>query len=321
MRLVGLIAITVVVLAGTGKVRCAELPNTVATVNGVVLTEADLAEEIKKILPTETSFHSGVNPERMKTIRAKARSALIDMELQYQDALAKGQKLSDAELDAEIDKLKERFRAKGSFEKLIASAGFTEASFRRFVERKILADRFKTQVVDQKAQVTDAQVKEFYETNKARYFKPAEFRASQILLKVDPASTEEEKAKVREKAEVILKKLRAGADFAEMAEKESNDRSSLNGGDIGSFHAGETVAEFEAALKTLKVGELSELVETLYGYHIIKLTDRREPRQLTYEEMREKIKAQLTNQEKDRLFKQWMDELRTKAKISYPEEG
>jgi parvulin-like peptidyl-prolyl isomerase len=322
MRLAGLIAIAVVVLAtNVGKVNGGEAPKAVATVNGVALTEADLAEEVNKILPTESSFHSGVTPERMKAIRAKARVALVEMELQYQDALTKGQKLGDAELDAEIDKIKERFKAKGSFDKLIASAGFTESSFRRFVERRILSERFKVRMVDEKAQVAEAQVKEFYETNKARYFKPVEFRASHILLKVDPASTEEQKAKIREKADTILKQLRGGAVFAEIAEKESNDRSSINGGDIGSFHGGETVPEFEKALEALKVGEMSDVVETLYGFHIIKLTDRKEPRQLSYEEMKEKIRAQLTDTEKDRLFKKWMDELRAKAKISYPEEG
>lgn len=322
MRFLVVVAAAVLFLSGMGgNVRGAELPKVVATVNGFNLTEADLAEEIKKILPTESSFHGGVAPDRMKIIRSKAMAALVEIELQYQDALAKGQKLRDDDLDTEIDKLKDKFRSKGDFKKLIAAAGFTESSFRRFVERNILAPKMKLQMVDQKVVMTEPMLKEYYETNKARYFKPAEFRVSQILLKVDPSMTDEQKGKIREKADTILKQLKEGADFAELAEKESNDLSSIKGGDIGSFHVGEAVPEFEEAAKSLKVGEISGVFETIYGFHIIKLTDRKDPRQLTYEEIKEKLKVQLTEKEKDRLFKQWMEELKAKAKISYTEEG
>jgi parvulin-like peptidyl-prolyl isomerase len=322
MRSWVLVVVAFVFFLGKGAdVRGAEVVKVVATVNAVGLTEADLAEEIKKILPTESSFHGGVDQNRMKTIRSKALGVLVEKELQYQDALAKGMKLSDAELNAEIGKIRDKFKTKGDFVRLIEAAGFTEDSFKRFVERKILADRIKAQMVDQQVQLTEAQLKEYYETNKARYFKPAEFRVSHILLKVDPASTSEQRAQIREKAEAVLKQLKKGADFAELAQKESNDISSIKGGDIGSFHTGETVPEFEEAVKNLKVGEMSGVVETMYGFHIIKLTDKKEPRQLQYEEMKEKIKAQLTEKEKDRLFNQWMETLRAKAKISYQLEG
>ena len=128
MRFLSVVAAVVFLTGMVGNVRGADLPKIVATVNGVDLTEADLAEEIKNILPTESSFHGGVAPDKMKTIRAKAMAALLEIELQYQDALAKGQKLSDDDLDAEIGKLREKFRSKGDFTKLIAAAGFTIAS-------------------------------------------------------------------------------------------------------------------------------------------------------------------------------------------------
>lgn len=298
-----------------------EVGKPVAVVNGVELTEADLSEEISRILPLETSFHSGVSPEKMKTIRSKAITALVEKELQYQDALAKGLKLTDEELDKEIGKIKERFKAKGDFNKLVAQSGFTEASFRRFVERKILADKVTAQTVDQMVRVTDEMVRAYYETNKSRYFKPAEFRASHILIKVDPSSSQAEKDKRKEVAETVLKKLREGADFAEVASKESEDLSSIKGGDLGTFHSGETLPEFEEAVKTLKQGDISGIVETIYGFHIIKLVDRKEPRQLQFDEVKEKIKLLLADKERERLFSLWMERLKANAKILRSEEG
>ena len=309
------------VLGAYGAAHSADVVKPVAVVNGVELSEADLSEEISRILPLETNFHGGVSAEKIKSIRSKAVAALVEKELQYQDALAKGLKLPDAELDKEIGKLREKFKARGDFNKLIEQSGFTEASFRRFVERKILADKIKVRTVDQMIRVTDEMAKEFYEANKAKYFKPEEFRASQILIKVDPSANLEEKAKRKEFAETVLKKLREGADFAQMAAKESEDLSSIKGGDLGSFHAGETLPEFEEAVKVLKMGGISGLVETIYGFHIIKLVDRKEPRQLQFADVKEKIKAQLEEKERERLYNQWMERLKANAKILRPEEG
>ncbi len=291
----------------------------VAIVNGVELSVADLNQEVQRILPTETSFHSGVSAEKMKVVEAKALAELVDKELQYQDGLAKGLKLSKQELAEELDKLARNFASKAEFTKAQQSAGFTEKTMASFVERNIVAEKVTRREVDEKIRVTDEIAKTYYEKNRARFVKPEEFRASQIMVKVDPAATVEEKGKLKERAEQILKKLKAGADFATLAAAESDDASRVKGGDLGYFHAGRTIPEFESTVKTLKVGEVSGVVDTIYGFHIIKLTEKKEPRQLSFEEMKEKLKAQLSAEERSRLAGEWMAGLKAKAKIVYPE--
>jgi len=291
----------------------------VAIVNGVELSVADLNQEVQKILPSETTFHSGVSAEKMKVVEAKALAALVDKELQYQDGLAKGLKLSKQELAEELDKLAKNFSSKAEFTKAQQGAGFTEKTMASFVERNIVAEKISLREVDEKIRITDEILKAYYEKNRARFFKPEEFRASQIMVKVDPAATAEEKGKLKERAAQILKKLKAGADFATLAAAESDDASRIKGGDLGYFHVGRTIPEFEATVKTLKVGEVSGVVETIYGFHIIKLTEKKEPRQLSFEEMKDKLKGQLSAEERSRLSGEWMAGLKAKAKIVYPE--
>ncbi len=291
----------------------------VVTVNGVDLSAADLNQELQRILPTETSFHSGVSAEKKKDLEAKALAVLVDKELQYQDGLAKGLKLSKQELAEELDKLARNFSSKAEFAKALQGAGFTEKTIASFVERNIVAEKITHREVDEKIMITDEIIKAYYEKNRARFFKPEEFRASQIMVKVDPAATAEEKGKLKERAEQILKKLKEGADFAALAAAESDDASRIKGGDLGYFHLGRTIPEFEATVKTLKVGEVSGVVDTIYGFHIIKLTEKKEPRQLSFEEMKDKLKGQLSAEERSRLHGEWMAGLKAKAKIVYPE--
>ena len=303
------------------QISCAQQENrVVAVVNGSPLTAADLNQEILKILPENKTFHGNLSDEKIARIRAEAMQKLLESELQSQDAIARGMKLGAAELNAEIDKLSAPFKTKKEFLAAIAGSGFSEKEFSRFVERNVLSQRISAAEVDDRAKVTDVAVKEYYDTNRASYKKPQEYRASQILIKVDPAASPEERATARARADGILKRVRQGGDFADIAAAESNDMSRIKGGDLGYFHAGQTVPEFDDALAKMKVGETSGIVESMYGFHIIRLTEKKEPRQIPFEEVRSKISAELIEREKKRLTDLWMSGLKTKAVITYPGE-
>ena len=112
--------------------------------------------------------------------------------------------------------------------------------------------------------------------------------------------------------------MKDGAIFADIAAQESDDMTRIKGGDMGNFHAGQTESEFDAALTKMKVGEISDLVETIYGYHIIHLVEKKMPRQLPFEEVSSKIKTELLLNEKKRLSDAWLSSLEKKAVISYP---
>ncbi|HEY3306888.1 MAG TPA: peptidylprolyl isomerase [Desulfuromonadaceae bacterium] len=290
----------------------------VAIVNGIQLKKADLNQEYWKLLPQNRNYHGNVSDEKTEKLRAEALQKLVLTELQYQDALAKGMKLGESELTAEIEKLSRNYKEKEGFEAAIAGSGFDLKSFARFVERTVLAERISIAEIDNQAVVPDAMVKSYYEQNGSHYSKPREYRASHILIKFDPAANDEERARARSRAEAILKKVRDGGIFADIAAQESDDLTRIKGGDMGYFHAGQTESEFDAALAKMKVGEISDLVETIYGYHIIQLVEKKLPRQLPFEEVSKKIKNELLNNEKKRLSDLWLSNLKNKAVISYP---
>ena len=292
----------------------------VAVVDGVNLSKADLDQEIGIIMPMNQSFHGKLSDEKMKKIRAEALKNLVDSELRAQDAHSKGIKIPPAVIDEELNKMSQKFKSKDDFVSAYKASGFTEKSLLRIIERRLLAEKIRLAEVDGKVSVTPEKVKNYYNANVSRYSKPEEFRASHILIKVDPASTAEQRLALRARAEALLKRINNGERFEEVASNESDDLSKIKGGDLGSFHLGQTVAEFEEALVKMKVGETSKVIETIYGYHIIHLTDRRPPRQVPFDEIQDKIRKDLVESEKKQLLESWMNGLYKKAKITYPGE-
>lgn len=292
--------------------------NIAATVNGTPIYEVEVQQEVLAVLPTSMGFHGKMSPEKTAELRKEALQRLVDLELKYQDAAAKKIALPKEEREQAIQKAEKRFKNEADLEKAIKSAGFTREQYEKFIERPLVAKLLTKMEVDDKIKVTDDMVKNYYDTNKKRYNKPKQYRASHILCKIDPSLNSEDKKKVRIRAEAILKKIKDGADFGDVASKESDDMTFIKGGDLGYFHAGQTLEELEKQLDLLKVGEMSGIIESLYGLHIVKLTDMRPARQLNFDEIKEKIKKELIESEKKHYFEQWFSGVTKKANISYP---
>ena len=290
----------------------------VAVVNGAELSEAELNQEVNILMPMNQPFHGKISDEKMSKITSDALKILVDTELSAQDAVAKGMKMPASIAEEEIAKMVVKLKTKDNLVIAYKNAGFSEKSFNRVIERKYLAEMNRIAEVDNAVTVTAEKVKFYYTSNIAKYSKPEEYRASHILVKVDPSSNKEERDALKARAEKFLKRINNGENFADVASNESDDPSRVKGGDLGYFHSGQTVPEFEEAIIKLKVGEISSLVETLYGYHIIRLTEKRAPRLVPFDEIQEKLTKDLVDSEKKRLSEKWMERLYKNAKIVYP---
>lgn len=154
----------------------------------------------------------------------------------------------------------------------------------------------------------DALAKERYETNKASYVLPDAIRVAHILLKVDPETPESSDGAVRAKAEKLLAEIREGGDFRALAEKHSADPGSAKrGGELpGWAEKGKLVGPFEEAAYALKPGELSGPVRTRFGYHIIKLLEKRPARQLPFDEVKDQLVKALHNEFLTAKRAEWM---------------
>ena len=163
--------------------------------------------------------------------------------------------------------------------------------------------------------MTEDEKKQEYETNKDKLNVPDEVKASHILIKVGEKATAEEKQKAKEKIDALRTRAMSGEDFAKLAKENSEDASSSNGGDLGYFKKGDMVKPFEDTAFGLEKDQISPVIETQFGYHVIKVTDKKAAHSLKYEEVSEDIAKFLLNKHKRDEVNKTVDALRKNAKI------
>jgi peptidyl-prolyl cis-trans isomerase C len=162
------------------------------------------------------------------------------------------------------------------------------------IKDNYIAIEYLKKEVTNKVEVSEEDIKSYYESHKDEFKTPEMVRSRHILIKTDPSASDNDKKKAREKAEDILKKIKAGEDFAKLASDVSDDTGSKpKGGELGFFPKGRMVKSFEDAAFSLKPGEVSGIVETQFGYHIIKVEEKKEPGMEPFDTAKEKIKQKL----------------------------
>ncbi len=181
----------------------------------------------------------------------------------------------------------------------------------------ILAQELIRRQIIGKTEINDAEARKYYQENKAQFSQPERIKARHILIAVeDPASADSKKA-AREKAEKILARVRAGEDFAELAKKYSDDPGSREkGGDLGFFSRGQMIEPFEKAAFSLKVGEIAGLVESPFGYHIIKLEERQPAQTTPYEKVKEQVREKALEAKRESVLEAYLQQLRKKYPVS-----
>jgi len=179
----------------------------------------------------------------------------------------------------------------------------------------ILAQEYVMKEIEKKINVTDAEVKAYFEKNKAEFSEPESVKASHILVKVPQDADEKAWKDAEAKIKDIKKKLDGGADFAKLAQEMSDDPGSkAKGGDLGFFSKGRMVPEFEAAAFALKPGEVSQPVKTPFGYHLIKVVEKKDAHEKSFDEVKDQVKQNLLNQKR----REALDAMLLNLKKQYP---
>lgn len=285
----------------------------IAEIDGVPITNFELSRQIDKVLPFRVNYHGKISDEKKEQIETEAMENLIERAYKIRFAISSNVKISDSEIDNRIIKAKTKFKTEEEFVKAVGEE--TVKGLKESIQRSMLALKVEKEFIDSKVNVSDKEVKNFYDNNKQMYLKPQQFRASDILIKVDPASTKDVRDELRKKAESLMVQAKAGDNFYNLAYYNSEDKTKFVGGDIGLFHEGQAEKPLEDALKKLEVGGISDVVESLHGFHILKLTELHPPRQLTLDEVSQKIKSMLEKKQRDTLYQEWMENLKATYKI------
>ena len=282
----------------------AEEGGIIAKVNGSAITIRDLESEIDRLLP-RVSYHGSVSKEAREELREQALDKLVDRELQYQDALAKGLKPDAGLVKQRMSNMRGQFQSKKEYQKALEEAGLTEGRLRLQVEKDVLVNQHIERTVTGPSRMSDEDLKEYYTRN------PEKFRQPETVH-VRIFSAKEEK-----KARDAHARITGGEAFGNVAGRMSEDNYRIKGGDIGSIHRGRLLPELEDAAFSLKQGEVSAVIKAESMWYILKVEGSSPARQLTFDEVKDKLRKELEAKRAKEITNTWMAELKSKAKIEF----
>ena len=291
----------------------ASLPDPVARVNGIAIPAADLQKALNAFSKSPSAAQ--VPPGKEKEVQQFLLNQMLNGELMYQVAQKTPVKDLDKQINDALAKLETRFKTKDDYKKGLQEQGLTEKDLRELIRRNVVIENHVEHVIVPAQKVTDAEVQEFYNKNPETFTQPEQVRASHILLTVDAKATDADKKKAKAKADELLKKLKAGADFAKLAQDNSGCPSSKQGGDLGYFGKGQMVKPFEETAFGLKPGEVSGVVETQFGYHIIKLVEKKAASKIAFNDVKAKIADSLKRKKVTEAINATLEDAKKKAKI------
>lgn len=290
----------------------AQLPAVLARVNGEAIEKWEFENALKGV---EARAGGPVPPDRRDEVLREMLDQLIAYHVLAQESVARRLDVSDAELDAGIAQIKRNFPSEDAFTQGLAQQGLTLDQFRKQTRVQMQVKKVIDAEVAPKISVTDADVDAFYQQNLERFKQAESAHVSHILVALPPNATPAQKAAAKATAAQALKKIRGGGDFGTVARETSNDSSAQNGGDLGFVPRGQTVPAFEQAAFALQPGAVSGIVETQFGYHVIKLHEKRAARTASLPEAAPQIKQFLTQQQQEQKLQQFVAAAKAKAKI------
>lgn len=197
------------------------------------------------------------------------------------------------QLDEAFEELKAQYGSEEAFKQAMETYNVTEEDIKKDMESDLLLEN----VLKKQVKVTEEEMKTYFEENQSQFDESDQVKASHILVE-----TEKE-------AKDLIKQLNDGADFAELAKKHSKDTgSAIEGGSLGFFGKGEMTASFEQVAFSLEVGKISEPVESEYGFHVIKVEEKKEGKKATFENSKKDVEDILVNQKLQTEYTTWLDE-------------
>jgi peptidyl-prolyl cis-trans isomerase C len=288
----------------------------VARVNGTAVMRSEFERNLAFVLqsggePGEESEAAAATGE----MKGQVLDRLIDEELLHQEARARNLLASPEAVAAEIDQARAQFAAPEEFAAALAQSRLTEAGLGTLIARNLSIQNLVEKGIAAAVAVTDAEVHEFYAGNAESFAIPEQARARHILVQAEETDDEAARKAKRAKADGLLAQLAGGAGFEELARTSSDCPSAPEGGDLGYFERGQMPPAFDEAVFALKPGAVSGVVETEYGFHIIKLEEIKPAGAVSEEEAAAQIREFLSAQKTEAAVEALVKRLRDAATI------
>lgn len=287
--------------------------NAVARVNGRPILRRDFEAAVQLQFRGRRAGQDGLRD--LQAVRERVLERLIENELLYQKASKADAAVPEDEIEAEFKKMRDGFPSASEFADVLKETGVTEAELKAQLRRTLIVTRFVDREVLAGLEVTDEEVRRYYDQNPAEMVRPAAVPLSQIMVRVRPAAPQAERAAARQKIEAILKEVRGGEDFAQLARRHSEGPEAKAGGDAGLLIEGKGPPAIERVAFSLEPGVVSDVIESRLGLHLIKVGPKRPEGPIPFEDAREAIRARLLARGREARIRAYVDRLKEQARV------
>ena len=291
-----------------------------AIVNDEIITLNEVNREAQAVI-RDKEKKSALDAAELGRIRRAVLDNLVEKKLVQQKIKELNIKIGEEELRQAIEDVK---RQNGLTQETLVQAlsaqGLTLEQYQTQLQGQLEKLKLISMEVRSKIQVGESEMREYYEANRAKYSEEETFRARHIFFRTSEKAPAEDVKRAMSTALMVLAEARNGKDFVELAKTYSEDPAARkDGGDLGRFKKGDMQPELEQAIMAMKPGEVSELISTPRGFHLIKLEERTSGKMKPFESVKEEIEETLYRKKSEERFSQWAKELRSKASVELKE--
>lgn len=291
----------------------ADLPNVVARVNSREITRDELERAVRS---AEIQAGQALPSQLRDHVYRSVLDRLVSFHLLVQESEALNISIDPSSIDAQLDEIRSNFPSEEAFETQLDDWNTNLATLHDEARRDLLVQGVLATKALGNVDVAAETVREFYDQHAEQFTEGGGVQARHILIGLSPTAADSTRVEARDRAEALLQKITNGTNFAELARAHSEDPGSAGrGGDLGVVIKGQTEPQFEAALFRLEPGEVSGIIETTFGFHIIQMVERQETRVLEFAEASVQIREFLLQQERQARVSTFIEELRTKSEI------
>jgi peptidyl-prolyl cis-trans isomerase C len=300
---------------GAGAASDVKVPATVAKVNGKAISGAVYEKIWRQVMAERGGANAPKDARERDAVRDRILDRLIDVELMSQQADQLKIKAEAQEVEKKIQEVQTSMGGEERFQELMKAHGVTMEEYRAEVGRSLKVQRLLEKEVLPRIKVEPGEAKVYYDAHPQAFKMPEQVRARHIIIRVAEGATDAQKKEAMAAIKKAGDRVKKGEAFEEVAKQVSQDGTASNGGDLGFFGQGQMVPEFEKVAFSLPPGKVSDVVQSRFGYHLIKVEEKRPARDLAFQEVEEKLGQFLKRQKEEQGVAAYVNELKGRAKI------
>jgi peptidyl-prolyl cis-trans isomerase C len=305
-----------ILLAAPAIIISAEAPaGQIARVNDTAVLRQDLDREMKLVSLKLARQGRPMDPQQLKRYEGEIRETLINRTLLLQQSQSEGIDIKDSPVAKALDEFKSAFKDEKAYQNALTEMGFSEEMLKTQIKNGLTIKTLIDKEVLQKISVSDQQVRAYYDDNPNFFRKPEQVKASHILVQVQENAGEAKKAEALAAIQALKTRIDNGENFATLAQENSDCPSKTKGGDLGFFSRDQMVPPFSEAAFALQPGQTSDVVQTRFGYHLIRVTERQEEQTMAFNEVKEAISARLRQEQEGKKIDVYLEKLKEHADI------